>query len=73
MPLFVFACQECHAENEILVRGETAPECPSCGSRKLTKQASAFAALSGGARQAEMPASCGAGNCCRMPGGCGLN
>lgn len=75
MPLFVFECQGCHAEREILVRSESAPECPACGSRDLVKQASAFAALSGGApRRSEMPAGCGAASCCQLQdGGCPLN
>ncbi len=74
MPLFVFECKDCHAENEILVRGETVPECPSCGSKKLVKQASAFAALSGGPSRGDMPAGCGASSCCQLQGGgCPLN
>lgn len=75
MPLFVFECEACHAETEILIRGGAIPECPSCGSTKLVKQASAFAALSGGAsRRAEMPMGCGAASCCQLQGGgCGMN
>ena len=70
MPLFSYVCKSCQAEHEILVRGETVPECPSCGSQDLVKQASAFATLAGGPpRRSEAPAGCGASSCCQMAGG----
>ena len=47
MPLIEYECKECGAVSEILVRSSKArPRCTSCGSRKLQKQWSAFAAQS---------------------------
>jgi putative FmdB family regulatory protein len=40
MPLYAYSCQTCEAEFEILVRSSDTPECPACGSRKLTQQVS---------------------------------
>ncbi len=44
MPLFDYQCEECHAEVELLVRGDEKPECPQCHSTKMQKQLSAPAA-----------------------------
>jgi len=63
MALFTFQCEACDKLSEILVRGEETPVCPDCGSDKLVKQASAFAAMSGGGSAPEM-APCG------VQGGC---
>ena len=74
MPLFAYECSACHQEHEILVRGDTAPECPSCGSKDLVKQASAFAPMMGSASYKAAPTPCGAASCCQMQGGgCPLN
>lgn len=40
MPIFDFVCTECQHHFEALVRGATAPVCPSCGSEALEKQIS---------------------------------
>lgn len=67
MPLYEYTCAECQVEVEILVRGEEAPECPKCGSKKLEKLWSVPAAHSSG----ELPV---AGETCGRPqcgmGGC---
>lgn len=65
MPLFEYRCRECGQASEVLVRGAEQPVCPQCGSKRLEKQLSAFAALSGGS--APEPA-CGA--CCSAASGC---
>jgi putative FmdB family regulatory protein len=44
MPLFEFHCSDCEQDHEILVRGEAAPECPSCGGKTLDKLLSVPAA-----------------------------
>jgi putative FmdB family regulatory protein len=44
MPLYEYVCGDCGQPSEILVRGETKPTCPSCGSENLTKQWSVAAA-----------------------------
>ncbi len=43
MPLFEYQCNACQAEFERLVRGDTAPTCPHCGSVELTKIVSRLA------------------------------
>lgn len=74
MPLFTFICQDCGAETEILVRGESAPECPKCGSTRLEKQMSRFAALSATSTDPACgPCSVGAtAPCCCQGGQCPL-
>lgn len=70
MPLFAYACADCGASSEILVRGSETPECPACASTRLEKQMSRFAPMQATASE---PVGCGAAQCCRMQGGCGLN
>ncbi|PNG25772.1 FmdB family zinc ribbon protein [Methylocella silvestris] len=38
MPLFAYACRDCNAEFEALVRASDVPACPSCGSQNLQQQ-----------------------------------
>lgn len=38
MPLYAYACENCNAEFELLVRSSDVAACPSCGSEKLQKQ-----------------------------------
>ena len=50
MPLYEYVCQDCQTQAELLVQGSQQPECPTCGSAKLSKQFSVPAAhVSGGA------------------------
>jgi putative FmdB family regulatory protein len=58
MPLFVFECQECKKQHEVLVRGHEKPVCPDCGSKRLTKQASAFAPRMGPLRAIDNKPAC---------------
>lgn len=51
MPLFVFICEKCKAESEMLVNVETRPVCPECGSAQMERQLGRFAPMS--ARPAE--------------------
>ncbi len=55
MPLHEYACRNCGAESELLIRsaGER-PACPACGSRALTRKLSTFAPRSA----APSPPSC---------------
>ena len=71
MPLFEFVCTKCNAKNEILVRGDSQPRCPQCGSAQLTKQASAFAPMGGSASETRGPAPCCDASC-RQSGACPL-
>ena len=68
MPIYEYHCQSCNKEFELLVRNSTKPECPKCGSRKLSKKMSAFAV--GGSQETETSELCGA--CGRTPGSCAL-
>ena len=43
MPMFEYHCTACQAEFELLVRGETTPACPPCGSTALDKLVSRLA------------------------------
>jgi putative FmdB family regulatory protein len=66
MPIFEFHCDKCKRDSEILVRSRdwTGTTCPHCGSKKISKKLSVFAAAAGGG--GESP-SCDAGG----GGGCG--
>ena len=44
MPLYEYVCQDCESQAELLVQGSQQPECPKCGSAKLTKLLSVVAA-----------------------------
>ncbi len=69
MPLYEFVCAKCEKDFESLVRSvnwEGLVACPHCGSKKLTKKLSVFAAQGGGST-----ASAPAPRACGRPGGCG--
>jgi putative FmdB family regulatory protein len=76
MPLFEYACRECEQQFEALVRGNEAPECPSCHGTALERRQSVFAAHTTGSSpsMSEAPAG-GCGHCGdpRGPGACSLN
>lgn len=78
MPLFEFHCNACGKDSEVLVRSSDwkGTECPKCGSTKLVKKLSVFAASSSpasGHSHGAMPCGLppGAGGCCG--GACGMN
>jgi putative FmdB family regulatory protein len=78
MPIFEYACDDCGAKFEQLVRRSAeadAVRCPGCGQDHLTTQYSTFAARAGTAKSAA-PAECGSGMCgtnyCQS-GGCGMS
>jgi putative FmdB family regulatory protein len=77
MPLFEYACQACDHEFEVLVRGNDAPECPSCQSQSLERRQSVFAARSttGTSSISELSPGGGCGRCGdpRGPGACSMN
>ena len=65
MPIYEFHCADCDRDSEVLVRSsdwEGTP-CPHCGSKKLSKQLSVFAAA--GESADELPP------CTGNPSGCG--
>jgi putative FmdB family regulatory protein len=66
MPIYEYTCDDCQVDFELLVRGTEQPECPTCGSAKLSKQFSVPAAHVSGSSQLPV---------CSPPmtgGGCGL-
>lgn len=48
MPIYEYTCGKCGAKFELLVRGGTKAACPTCRSRRLKKEWSAFGASTGG-------------------------
>jgi len=70
MPVYEYTCNRCGKELELLVpSSRSKPACIHCGSRKLTRRLSAFAAHSGSS--ASLP--CSAGQCpagSAAPGSC---
>lgn len=63
MPLYEFHCEKCNKDSEILVRSSdwSGTKCPHCGSTKIEKKFSTFAA---GAAGETAPARKGGGGCC---------
>ena len=49
MPIYEFHCAQCEHDSEILVRSSNwqGTACPHCGSKKLSKKFSTFAAAGG--------------------------
>ncbi len=64
MPIYEFHCDKCGRDSEILVRSSDwkGTKCPHCGSSKLDKKFSTFAAAGG---------SSDSGGACEMGGGGG--
>jgi putative FmdB family regulatory protein len=60
MPIYEFACPKCRVIFSFLskrIHPDHLPICPKCGNRKLTKQVSRFAAISGAKEAAPTDAS----------------
>ena len=56
MPIYEYACRQCGARFEVLVRGQEAPQCPGCKSADLEKALSTFAVgAAGGGRDGQRP------------------
>ncbi len=68
MPLYEFHCQKCGSDSELLVRSsdwQGQAKCPACGSARLEKKFSTFAA--------SVPAGAGAvPSCSGTPSSCGM-
>ncbi len=69
VPIYEFNCKACGKDAELLVASTEwkGARCPSCGSTRLAKKLSVFAAVSsgGGASSGDLPA------CSGNPGACG--
>jgi len=73
MPIFEYACNECHHEFEALVYGRDKAECPKCHSKKLTPQLSVFAvSAKAGASASPAAGACGSCGDPRGPGACSM-
>jgi len=75
MPIYEYACSDCHTRFETLVRGDRTPACPACHGTALEKQLSVFAAHANGqgASAAPAPGPCGACGDPRGAGSCSIN
>lgn len=75
MPLLEYRCSDCGKKTENLVlAGEAAraPKCPSCGSKKVSRLLSTFAAQSSTPSKGGFdPATACGGGACGMPEVCG--
>ena len=73
MPLLEYRCAACEKSAELIVLAgdrHVAPVCPSCGSRKMNRLLSTFAAHTGQSGAGEADTLCGGGSCAN-PGMCG--
>ncbi len=64
MPIYEFHCEKCGKDSEVLVRSSNweGTPCPRCGSDKLSKKFSTFAANTAGSSEPSCsgnPSSCG--------------
>jgi putative FmdB family regulatory protein len=74
MPIYEYACRQCGAAFEVLIRGHETPRCPACESADLEKALSTFAVGAGGGTQTARAAGpCGQCGDPRGPGACSMN
>ncbi len=74
MPIFEYRCEKCGHEFEALVSSSQKADCPKCGSSKLDKKFSVFAAqTTESGPKAASPLPCGMCGDPRGPGACGTN
>jgi putative FmdB family regulatory protein len=66
MPIYEFHCKSCQRESEVLTSSIdwTGTQCPHCGSTRLGKKLSIFAARANAAEEAP--------TCTGVPSSCGL-
>jgi len=67
MPLYEYLCQDCSSEQELLVGSGETPNCPKCGSQRLTKLLSVVAAPG---REGSAETSSSGGQSCGAHCGC---
>ncbi len=76
MPIYEFVCPSCNAGFDELVRSSkdaSSVACPSCGSKRVERKVSTFAAHSAHSKPAGCPMpGAGCEGCCEPSGGCGL-
>lgn len=66
MPIYEFHCEKCGRDSEVLVRSSdwSGTKCPHCGSSRLGKKFSTFAAAGGGDDAGACDTGGGGGGCC---------
>jgi len=73
MPIYEYHCGKCQRDSEILVRSSSSrkPKCPHCGSPRLSRKFSVFAASNGGAEASACETGGGSkgGGCCACAAG----
>ena len=73
MPIYEYHCGKCERDSEILVRSSSSKKakCPHCGSLKLSRKFSVFAASNGGAEAPACESGGGgkSGGCCACASG----
>jgi putative FmdB family regulatory protein len=69
MPIFEYACKDCHHEFEALVFGSDKAQCPKCRSKRLEPRLSVFAVSAKGT--SSVSTSAGACGSCGDPRGAG--
>jgi putative FmdB family regulatory protein len=72
MPIYEFHCGKCDRDSEILLRSrdQKKVKCPHCGSLKLSRKFSVFAASNGSSDGAACePGGGGGGGCCACAAG----
>jgi putative FmdB family regulatory protein len=67
MPIYEYVCMSCESHFEELVKPGERPPCPDCGSERVQKQLSVFAAHG----TSTQPSFGGGGGCCGGSCGCG--
>ena len=74
VPIYEYNCRECGTRFEVIVRGQTTPECPGCHGTSLERAFSTFAVSSNGRAAAQSaPGPCGTCGDPRGPGACSMN
>ncbi len=77
MPIYEYRCDKCGGQFELLVRADTRPACPQCGSAKVEKLFSAFAAHAHSGDAGSPPPCFSSEKCCNLgkcgSGRCGLD
>ena len=70
MPIYEYTCNACQRDFETLVRSDSVPDCPECGSTDLAKKLSVFATASSPGENRQSMGPCGSCGHSDGPGAC---
>ena len=74
MPIFEYACNQCHHRFEVLVRSSQSVNCPKCQSENLRRLLSVFNSTTASATPQSFCPPQGCGGCCGGdPSACMMN